>query len=391
MSRSDQSPFAMSKALRFFGWPVVTGLLLAILLVQNFPEWVNLGSRSSTSAHPVTDATSIGPSSYAAAVGQASSAVANLYTSKVVGRSNHPLLDDPMFRRFFGDDLLDQRRIQSSLGSAVIMDSRGYMVTNNHVTAGASEIIVSLKDGRETRAQVVGSDPETDLAVLKIDLDNLPAITVGRSDNIHVGDVCLAIGNPFGIGQTVTMGIISATGRNRLNLSTYEDFIQTDAAINPGNSGGALINAHGELIGINTAIFSQSGGSQGVGFAIPVSLVQEVMSQIIEHGQVIRGWLGLSVQPMTLELAESFGLENRGGIIVAGVDRDGPAHRAGLQTGDLILSLDKIPATDAPRSMRQIAHVKPGSQVEIEVLRNGQKLNLLATVAVRPPIEQINP
>ncbi|WP_134605981.1 Do family serine endopeptidase AlgW, partial [Pseudomonas aeruginosa] len=277
-----------------------------------------------------------GPVSYANAVSRAAPAVANLYTTKMVSKPSHPLFDDPMFRRFFGDNLPQQKRMESSLGSAVIMSAEGYLLTNNHVTAGADQIIVALRDGRETIAQLVGSDPETDLAVLKIDLKNLPAMTLGRSDGIRTGDVCLAIGNPFGVGQTVTMGIISATGRNQLGLNTYEDFIQTDAAINPGNSGGALVDAAGNLIGINTAIFSKSGGSQGIGFAIPTKLALEVMQSIIEHGQVIRGWLGVEVKALTPELAESLGLGETAGIVVAGVYRDGPAARGGLLPGDVI-------------------------------------------------------
>lgn len=217
--------------------------------------------------------------------------------------------------------------MESSLGSAVLMSPEGYLLTNNHVVAGADQIVVALKDGRETHARVIGSDPETDLAVLKIDLKNLPAITIGRSDTLRIGDIALAIGNPFGVGQTTTMGIISATGRNQLGLNNYEDFIQTDAAINPGNSGGALVDANGNLTGINTAIFSKSGGSQGIGFAIPINLAMEVMKSIIEHGQVIRGWLGIEVQPLTQELAESFGLSGRPGIVVAGIFRDGPAQK----------------------------------------------------------------
>ena len=219
------------------------------------------------------------------------------------------------------------------------MSKEGYLLTNNHVTAGADQIIVALQDRRETLARVIGSDPETDLAVLKIDLPDLPAITLGRSDTIRIGDVVLAIGNPFGVGQTVTMGIISATGRNQLGLNTYEDFIQTDAAINPGNSGGALVDAQGNLLGINTAIFSRSGGSQGIGFAIPVKLAMDVMRSIVEKGQVVRGWLGLEVQALTPELAESFGLLDSPGILVAGVYREGPAAKAGLQPGDIILKI----------------------------------------------------
>ena len=217
-------------------------------------------------------------------------------------------------------------------------------------------------------------------------MQDLPFITLGRSDNIRIGDVSLAIGNPFGVGQTVTMGIISATGRNQLGLNTYEDFIQTDAAINPGNSGGALVDAYGNLIGINTAIFSKSGGSQGIGFAIPVKLAMEVMQAIIEHGQVIRGWLGIEVQPLTPELAESFGLDGRPGIVVAGIFRDGPAQKAGLQPGDLILRIAGEAATDGRRSMNQVARAKPGERIRIDILRNGEPLQLTAEIGVRPPV-----
>jgi serine protease DegS len=376
----------MSIVLRYFSWPLVTGVLVALLIILRFPEWVGLPSQDVNLQQAPQSAIVIqGPISYADAVTIAAPAVVNLYTTKVVNKSSHPLFEDPQFRRFFGDNLPRQRRWESSLGSAVIMSPEGYLLTNNHVTSGADQIVVALKDGRETLARVIGSDPETDLAVLKIDLKNLPAITIGSSDNLRIGDVALAIGNPFGVGQTVTMGIISATGRNQLGLNTYEDFIQTDAAINPGNSGGALIDANGNLTGINTAIFSKSGGSQGIGFAIPTKLALEVMKAIIEHGQVIRGWLGIEVQPLTEDLAESFGLKDRPGIVVAGVFKDGPAQKAGLQLGDVILSIDNAPAADGRKSMNQVARTKPGDKVDIEVMRKGKALKLTAEVGLRPP------
>ncbi|MBS4077505.1 MULTISPECIES: Do family serine endopeptidase AlgW [Pseudomonas] len=376
----------MFKALRFMGWPLLAGVLIALLIIQRYPQWVGLPSLDvNLQQAPQTTSVQQGPVSYADAVTIAAPSVVNLYTTKVINKPNHPLFEDPQFRRFFGDNSPKQKRMESSLGSGVIMSPEGYILTNNHVTSGADQIVVALKDGRETLARVIGSDPETDLAVLKIDLKNLPAITVGRSDNIRIGDVALAIGNPFGVGQTVTMGIISATGRNQLGLNNYEDFIQTDAAINPGNSGGALVDANGNLTGINTAIFSKSGGSQGIGFAIPVKLAMEVMKSIIEHGQVIRGWLGIEVQPLTQELAESFGLSGRPGIVVAGIFRDGPAQKAGLQLGDVILSIDGEPAGDGRRSMNQVARIKPTDKVTIQVMRNGKELKLTAEIGLRPP------
>jgi len=379
----------MFNALRFLGWPLLVGLLVALLIIQRYPQLVGVKEHDIglQQAPLAASAPQQGPYSYANAVATAAPAVANLYTTKVIEKTEQqPLSKDPLFQRFFSDNLPRQRRMESSLGSAVIMSSEGYLLTNNHVTANAEQIVVALKDGRETLARVIGSDPETDLAVLKIDLADLPAITLGHSDRIRVGDVTLAIGNPFGVGQTVTMGIISATGRNQLGLNTYEDFIQTDAAINRGNSGGALVDAGGNLIGINTAIISESGGSQGIGFAIPVKLALEVMKSIIEHGQVIRGWLGVEVQSLTQELAESFGQEGRPGIVVAGVYRDGPAARAGLQPGDLILSIDGVQSADGRSSMNQVARARPGENIDIDILRNGKPLTLTAEVGMRPPV-----
>ena len=379
----------MFKALRFFGWPLLAGVLIALLIIQRYPQWVGLPSLDvNLQQAPQTSYVQQGPVTYADAVVRAAPAVANLYTTKVVNKNARPLFEDPQFRHFFGNNEPKQRRMESSLGSAVLMSPEGYLLTNNHVVAGADQIVVALKDGRETHARVIGSDPETDLAVLKIDLKNLPAITIGRSDTLRIGDIALAIGNPFGVGQTTTMGIISATGRNQLGLNNYEDFIQTDAAINPGNSGGALVDANGNLTGINTAIFSKSGGSQGIGFAIPINLAMEVMKSIIEHGQVIRGWLGIEVQPLTQELAESFGLSGRPGIVVAGIFRDGPAQKAGLQLGDVILSIDGEPASDGRRSMNQVARIKPSDKITIQFIRNGKELKLTAAVGLRPPQEQ---
>ncbi|QTF57836.1 Do family serine endopeptidase AlgW [Stutzerimonas frequens] len=380
----------MFNALRFLGWPLLVGILVALLIIQRYPQLVGITEPDIglQQAPLIAAGSQQGPYSYANAVASAAPAVANLYTTKVIEKTEQqpPLAKDPLFQRFFNDNLPRQRRMESSLGSAVIMSPEGYLLTNNHVTANAEQIVVALKDGRETLARVIGSDPETDLAVLKIDLAELPAITLGHSDRIRVGDVALAIGNPFGVGQTVTMGIISATGRNQLGLNTYEDFIQTDAAINRGNSGGALVDASGNLIGINTAIISESGGSQGIGFAIPVKLALEVMKSIIEHGQVIRGWLGVEVQSLTQELAESFGQEGRPGIVVAGVYRDGPAERAGLQPGDLILSIDGVQSADGRSSMNQVARARPGEKIDIDILRNGKPLTLTAEVGVRPPV-----
>jgi len=379
----------MLKALRFFGWPLLAGVLIALLIIQRYPQWVGLPSLDvNLQQAPQTNYVQQGPVTYADAVVRAAPAVANLYTTKVVNRNARPLFEDPQFRHFFGNNAPKQKRMESSLGSAVLMSPEGYLLTNNHVVLNADQIVVALKDGRETLARVIGSDPETDLAVLKIDLKNLPAITIGRSDTLRIGDIALAIGNPFGVGQTTTMGIISATGRNQLGLNNYEDFIQTDAAINPGNSGGALVDANGNLTGINTAIFTKSGGSQGIGFAIPINLAMEVMKSIIEHGQVIRGWLGIEVQPLTPDLAASFGLSGRPGIVVAGIFRDGPAQKAGLQLGDVILSIDGAPASDGRRSMNQVARIKPSDKISIQVMRNGKELKLTAEVGLRPPQEQ---
>lgn len=365
----------MLNTLRYFGWPLATGLLLALLVIQTVPHWVGLPPNSLSLGDSWA-----GPVSYAQAVNRAAPAVANLYTSKTVASAGAG--KKPLYEQYFQKDG-QQNRIESSLGSAVIMNAEGYLLTNHHVIAGAEQIVVALRDGRETVGQLIGTDPETDLAVLKIDLPNVPVMTVSQIERIRIGDVALAIGNPLGVGQTVTMGIVSATGRNQLGLNTYEDFIQTDAAINMGNSGGALVDAHGHLIGINTAILS--GGSQGIGFSIPANLAVEVMHSIIDEGRVIRGWMGLEVQLLTPELADSFGIDQHTGIVVARVYSKGPADVAGLQAGDVILSIDGVPAVDGRSSMNQVARAKPGDVVVIEVLRAGKTLTLSTTIGVRPP------
>ncbi len=326
-----------------------------------------------------------GPASYANAVEMAAPSVVNINTTKLVGGRKHPLYDDPAFRRFFEDQQqIPRQRRDNSLGSGVIISEQGYILTNNHVIAGADEIQVALADGRQAAAQVVGSDPETDVAVLKISLTNLPSITFGQSDVLRVGDVVLAIGNPFGVGQTVTQGIVSATERSHLGISTFENFIQTDAAINPGNSGGALVNAAGELVGINTAIYSRSGGSQGVGFAIPASLVKSVMKQILEFGHTIRGWLGIEIQTISPALAESFGLAETRGVIIAGVMPKGPADTAGLKTGDIILQINGQAITDGTDALNHIAQTAPGNEILLGGVRQGQPLTITAHTSSRP-------
>jgi serine protease DegS len=326
-----------------------------------------------------------GPVSYADAVSRAMPAVVNVQTAKVITRRIHPLLDDPVFRQFFGNQFSGTRKeIKTSLGSGVIVSPQGYILTNNHVISGADEIQVVLADGRSARAAVVGVDADTDLAILRISLDNLPSIVIGDSNSLRVGDIAMAIGNPFGVGQTVTQGIISAKGRDHLGINTYEDFIQTDAAINPGNSGGALINARGELIGINSAIFSRSGGSQGIGFAIPVSMAKGVMKQIIEHGHVVRGWLGIEAEDLTADLARSLNIKNTGGVLISGVLRGGPADNAGIEPGDVVLDINNQPVTDARQAMKVISEEHPDTLIELTGARQGRQFTVKARVSQRP-------
>jgi serine protease DegQ len=326
--------------------------------------------------------------SYSGAVKKAMPSVVNIFTSKEVVAPRHPLMDDPLFRRFFGDRLDTRPQRASSLGSGVIVSPQGYILTNHHVVEAADEIEVALADGRKTAARIVGTDPDTDLAVVKIDLKDLPTITFGHADQVQVGDVVLAIGNPFGVGQTVTSGIVSALGRSHLGINTFEDFIQTDAAINPGNSGGALVDAAGNLIGVNSAIYSRTGGSQGIGFAIPVSLAKQVMEQIIQHGSVVRGWIGVEVQEITPELAESFNLPKDGGVIIAGVLNGGPADRAGIKPGDILAEINGAHVTDSATMLSQIAALPPGKAATLKVLRNRSQTQMQVVIGKRPKIRQ---
>ena len=324
-------------------------------------------------------------SSYAVAVKNAAPAVVNIQTTTIITERQNPLANDPMFKQLFGDSIGEPRkRMESSLGSGVIVSPQGYILTNHHVIKAADEIMVALKDGRNAKASVIGTDPDTDLAVLRINLKNIPAITLSQINTIEVGDVVLAIGNPFGVGQTVTSGIISATGRNMLGINTFENFIQTDAAINPGNSGGALINSFGELIGINTAIYSRSGGSQGIGFAIPLSLAKNVLTQIIEFGHVKRGWLGIAIQDMNSELAKTFEMKKVFGVIVNGVAKTGPADKSGIKPGNVITHINDTEVANTRHLLNLVSQVKPGNPVSIKGINQKGNFSTKATVIQRP-------
>ncbi len=322
--------------------------------------------------------------SYNDAVRKATPSVVNIFTSKEVRAPRHPFLNDPLFRRFFGEQFGDQPERSSSLGSGVIVSSAGYILTNSHVVEAADEIEVLLADGRKLLAKLVGSDSESDLAVLRVEGEQLPAITFGSSEALRVGDVVLAIGNPFGVGQTVTSGIVSALGRSQLGINTFENFIQTDAAINPGNSGGPLVDAGGNLVGINTAIYSRSGGSMGIGFAIPVSTARQVMESIIKTGSVTRGWIGVEVQEITPALAESFKLKDTRGAIIAGVLRNGPADKAGVKPGDVLVGIEGKPVTDPQNMLTLVAGLQPGSNARLKLRRAQEELEVSVLVGKRP-------
>ncbi|MGB4811659.1 MAG: Do family serine endopeptidase [Methylophilaceae bacterium] len=326
--------------------------------------------------------------SYSTAAKKAMPAVVNIFTSKKLARNPHQqFLDDPMFRHFFGDqpdDQDSQSQPENSLGSGVIVSEQGLILTNNHVVAAADEIEVAMADGRKIPAKVVGTDPDTDLALIKIEADHLPAITFASSEKINVGDVVLAIGNPFGVGQTVTQGIVSALGRNHLGINTFENFIQTDASINPGNSGGALIDTEGNLVGINSAIYSRSGGSMGIGFAIPATLARQVMDQIVAGGDVTRGWIGIEAQDLSPELAESFKLSSANGALVASVLPDSPASKAGLHAGDVLLSIEDKPITDTASMLNIIAALQPNKNATVKIFRDDVPKDIVVLIGKRP-------
>jgi serine protease DegQ len=339
------------------------------------------GVRQVSAADPIARVSAL--DSYSDAARQAMPSVVSVYTSKQLKRGSGS--EDPLLRQFFNDPSgLEPQRV-ISLGSGVIASADGYILTNNHVVQAGDEIQVQLTDGRRVPARLVGADPDTDLAVLKLDLANLPAITFGRSETLRVGDVVLAIGNPFDVGQTVTMGIVSALGRTNLGINTLENFIQTDAAINQGNSGGALVDSNGLLIGINTAIFSRSGGSVGIGFAIPTSIVIHVMDQIVHTGRVHHGFFGIEPFDITPEMVEAMQLKRAEGVVVNGVLRNAPAGRAGMEPGDILLSINGSSVTDSRSMLNQIAQLEPGTAAAVRVLREARELELSITVGERPP------
>jgi Do/DeqQ family serine protease len=350
----------------------LSGRLPAPTLIQAAPRPV-----------PAAASADGGDAGYAAAAKRAAPAVASIVASSSVAANPHA--NDPAFRFFFGDDETTPR---AGMGSAVIVSAEGYLLTNHHVVAGADDIEVQLADGRQASARLVGSDPETDLAVLKIDLDRLPVMVFGDIASLDVGDAVLAIGNPFGVGQTVTSGIVSALGRNQLGLSTFENFIQTDAAINPGNSGGALVDAEGHLVGINTAIFSRSGGNMGIGFAIPVDTAQQVLQSLVRDGRVTRGWIGVETRELSADLAESFGLPVREGVLVTGVLQDGPASKGGMRPGDVVVRVGEQAVKNPAQLLAAVAALTPQAAAEIGVQRGPQALALSVTVAERPPMRQ---
>ena len=367
----------------------VTVLLAAYFIVATLqPGWLKRGATYSRAGISLLEApseprTEFAPGSLAAAAQKAMPAVVSINTSKEV---RDPRMNDPWFQFFFGNQIGTQQ--QAGLGSGVIVSPDGYILTNNHVVEGADQIEVTLADGRQASATIIGTDPETDLAVLKIALDKLPVIVLGNSDHAVVGDTVLAIGNPFGVGQTVTSGIVSALGRSELGINTFENFIQTDAAINPGNSGGALVDVEGNLLGVNTAIYSRSGGSMGIGFAIPVSTAKIVMDGLVRDGKVTRGWIGVEPNELSPELAETFGVKASQGVIITGVLQAGPAAKAGMLPGDVITQVQEQPVRNAAEMMSAVAALPPGQASSFQIQRGAQSLTLDITPGTRPAAQR---
>ncbi|MCO5111612.1 MAG: trypsin-like peptidase domain-containing protein [Burkholderiaceae bacterium] len=370
----------------------VTVLVAAYFVVATLqPDWIHRGATRSGAGISLIEAPPgnpdiPAPGSLSVAARKASPAVVSINTSKAAVRD--PRSNDPWFQFFFGDQ---GSQAQAGLGSGVIISQDGYILTNNHVVEGADEIDVTLSDSRRARARTIGTDPETDLAILKIEMDKLPVIVLGNSDELAVGDQVLAIGNPFGVGQTVTSGIVSALGRSQLGINTFENFIQTDAAINPGNSGGALVDVHGNLLGINTAIYSRSGGSLGIGFAIPVSTAKMVLDGIVRDGQVTRGWIGVEPSELSPELAETFGIKATEGVIITGVLQDGPAGMGGIRPGDVIAQVQGKPIGSVPGLLSAVAALRPGEKATFQVQRGEKLLELELTPGVRPRQQRTQP
>jgi serine protease DegQ len=364
----------------------VTVVLAAYFVVATLkPDWVGRAALPGTAGialveAPARPATAAPPGSFRAAAQRASAAVVSINTTKAP--EQHPQANDPWFRFFFGDQGNGQPQV--GLGSGVIVSSDGYILTNNHVVEGADEIEVVLNDSRRAAAKVIGTDPESDLAILKVALDRLPVIAMGNSESLQVGDQVLAIGNPFGVGQTVTSGIVSALGRNQLGINTFENFIQTDAAINPGNSGGALVDVNGTLMGINTAIYSRSGGSMGIGFAIPVSTARMVLEGIVRDGVVTRGWIGVEPADLSPELMETFGVKTTRGVLITGVLQNGPAAQAGIRPGDVIVAVGNKQTSAVSELLSQVAALKPGAAAHFRLQRRDASMELNVTPGVRP-------
>ncbi len=362
----------------------ICGLAIAFILLFTFPEKFLPYPEQQLNNIPTSVKNPVEIISYNDSISRATPAVVNVYARQLRTDQSNPLFQDPLLRRFFGD-IPQEQEINNNLGSGVILNDSGYLLTNAHVITEANDIQVTLYDGRQTSAEIVGIDTETDLAVLLIDLENLPVAPIGKSDALRVGDIVMAIGNPYNFGQTVTQGIISATRRNRVGINLIEDFIQTDAAINPGNSGGALINARGELIGINTAIVSNTGGSQGIGFAIPIDQAIDVMQQLISRGFVERGWLGIVPQPVPADISEALGLD-ASGIFVTAVFSDSPAADAGVMPGDIIIEVNGHLLQDSQQAVQIISSYKPGEIITLDIIRNWGRIFITAEVTQRPKI-----